>query len=219
MVLKIHALPGSTCGQLVFMTLNELGVPFEIVPVNFAAGEHKSAEHLKKQPFGQIPVLVEEDGFTLYESRAIARYVVAKYGPNSGLIPSGDLRKIALFEQAVSIEGGNFYPYASGLATEKVFKPMGGLKGSDERAAEYAQTLEAKLKVYEVILGKQKYLAGDEFTLADIMHIPYGSLITGSAGFEALSGPKATPNVSRWWADISSRASWKAVAAAAAAKN
>ncbi|KAI5123005.1 hypothetical protein M0805_007627 [Coniferiporia weirii] len=215
MVLKIHGIILSTCTQAVVTTLKEIGVPYEILPVDFAGGEHKSAKYLaNKQPFGQIPVLIEEDGFQLYESRAIARYVIAKYAPESALVPTGDLKKFGRFEQAASIEVNNFFPYAMGLSLEKVFKPMKGVKGNDERAEEHAKTLEEKLKVYEVILGKQKYLAGDEFTLADLLHLPYGEVITNGVGFTGLT---ATPNVARWWADISSRPSWKSTKADVAA--
>ncbi|KAI5122250.1 hypothetical protein M0805_007115 [Coniferiporia weirii] len=215
MVLKIHGSPFSTCTQAVVTAFKEIGLAYEVVPVNLGAGEHKKADYIaQKQPFGQIPVLVEEDGFQVYESRAIARYAIAKYAPGSALVPTSDLKKLALFEQAASIESNNFYPYAAGLAAEKIFKPMKGLKGSDERAEEYSKTLEEKLKVYEVILSKQKYLAGDEFTLADLLHLPYGTIITERLGFAGLS---ATPNVARWWADISSRSSWKSTKADAAA--
>lgn len=47
-----------------------------------------------------------------------------------------------------------------------------------------------------------------EVTLADLFHLPYGALIADHAGFKGLT---ATPNVARWWADISSRPSWNAV--------
>lgn len=59
MVVKIHGIKQSTCTQRVSTVLKELGVPYEIVPVNFQTGEHKKEEYLQtKQPFGQIPVLV-----------------------------------------------------------------------------------------------------------------------------------------------------------------
>ncbi|KAH8109081.1 glutathione S-transferase [Phellopilus nigrolimitatus] len=214
MVLQVHGFLLSTCTQAVITTLKELNLPYEIVPVPLFAGAHKDPQYIAtKQPFGQIPVLVEEDGFQLFESRAIARYVILKYGPDSGLIPKG-LREQALFEQAASIEGNNFYPFAYGISTEKVFKPMRGVQGDDARAAELTKALEEKLKAYEVILGKQKYLAGNEFTLADLLHLPYGTLITETIGF---GGLKATPNVARWWADISSRESWKSTSKEVAA--
>lgn len=213
MVLKVYGSMLSTCTQVVVTTLKELKVPYEVVTINFATGEHKSENYTTtKQPFGQVPVLVEEDGFQLFESRAIARYVIAKFGPDSGLIPKGDLKALGKFEQAESIEYSNFYPFASGLAAEKIFKPMRGLKGSEELALENKTTLEAKLKAYESILSKQKFLAGDEFTLADLLHLSYGTLITEQCGFTALTSGEL-PNVARWWKDVSSRETWTEVVA------
>ena len=68
-------------------------------------------------------VLQDEDGFVLYESRAIARYLIRKY-PNQGtqgLIPT-DPKEEALFEQAASTEAFNFNPYVALIIVEKVFK-------------------------------------------------------------------------------------------------
>ena len=59
MVVKIHGMKQSTCTQRVSTVLKELGVAYEIIPINFAAGEHKSEAYIKNlQPFGQVPVLV-----------------------------------------------------------------------------------------------------------------------------------------------------------------
>ena len=63
----------------------------------------------------------DDDGVQLFESRAIARYLINKYGKDSGLIPS-DPKANALFEQAASIEAFNFDQYASGIVFERVFK-------------------------------------------------------------------------------------------------
>jgi glutathione S-transferase len=66
MVIKIHGSPKSTCTQRVAVVLSEKQVPYEIVALDFAKAEHKSPAYLQKQPFGQIPVLEDEDGFILY---------------------------------------------------------------------------------------------------------------------------------------------------------
>ncbi|CAF0808890.1 unnamed protein product [Adineta steineri] len=68
MVIKVYGLAMSTCTQKVLTTLIEKGLKYEIVNIDFAAGEHKSPKYLEeKQPFGVIPVLVDEDGFKIYE--------------------------------------------------------------------------------------------------------------------------------------------------------
>lgn len=64
---------------------------------------------------------MDEDGFKLFESRAISRYLTEKYG-NGRLLPK-DLKGRALFEQAMAIEQAQFDPSASGLAVERFFKP------------------------------------------------------------------------------------------------
>lgn len=65
----------------------------------------------------------DDEGYILYESRAIGRYIAEKYA-NQGtpLIPK-DLKAKGLFEQAASVEQANFDPFASKIVMEKVFKP------------------------------------------------------------------------------------------------
>ena len=120
MVLKLYGNPHSTCTKRVRTVIAELGLEHELVLLDFAKGDHKAPDFLKLQPFGQMPVL-DDDGFIVFESPAICRYLALQKGK---LIPSPtDLKKTAIFEQAVSIEMCNFDPSASGLAFENVFKP------------------------------------------------------------------------------------------------
>ncbi|KAF8055556.1 glutathione S-transferase [Lyophyllum atratum] len=206
MVLKLYGASISTCVRRVAAVLLEKQVPFELIAVDFAKREHKSPEFLEKQPFGQMPY-IDDDGFILYESRAIARYIAVKYADQgTKLIPTG-LEENALFEQACSIEQNNFDASASGAVFEKVFKPRHGLTTDQAVLDEHLKKLDAKLDAYDVILSKQKYLAGDELTLADLFHLPYGALLE-AAGSNVM---ETKPNVARWFKDISSRPSWQAV--------
>jgi glutathione S-transferase len=66
--------------------LQELGVDFEVVTINLAAGEHRRPEFLKINPAGKVPVLVDDD-FVLTESVAILLYLAEKY-PHKGLLPT-----------------------------------------------------------------------------------------------------------------------------------
>ena len=124
MTITLVGHPMSTCTRRVAAIFKEKGVPFEFKLIDFAKGEHKAAEYLKSQPFGQVPYIID-DGFVLFESRAIGRYIASKYrNQGTPLIPDpADLKATALFEQAASIEQSAFDPYASGIASEKVFKP------------------------------------------------------------------------------------------------
>ncbi|KAI9573209.1 glutathione S-transferase [Boletus coccyginus] len=208
MVLKIYGYARSTYTRLVALICKEKGIPYELVTVDLGKRENKSAEFIKNQPFGQVPY-IDDDGFILFESRAIARYLIKKY-PNqgtTGLIPT-DPKEEALFEQAASVEASNFDAYAAPLAYEKVFKTYSGGQTDQAKVDELLKNLEAKLDAYDVILGKQRYLAGDNVTLADLQHLPYGSAISYAGYGDVL---KNRPNVARWWIDISSRPTWQAV--------
>ena len=122
MVLKIHGNPMSTCTNRVQTVCEELGITYELVVAAFAKGDHKAPAFLAVQPFGQVPY-IDDDGFKLFESRAICRYLALKYGGVGTLVPSpADLQKTALFEQAACVELSNFDSFAAGLAFENVFK-------------------------------------------------------------------------------------------------
>lgn len=206
MVLTLYGNPQSTCTKRVAVVLHEKQVPFKFVAIDFAKGEHKSPAFLEKQPFGQVPYL-DDDGHILYESRAIARYIAEKYADQgTPLIPT-DLKAKSLFEQAASSEQSNFDFFASQAAYENLFKPYRGLTPNKERFDELIAGFEPKLDVYDKILSKQKYVAGDEITLADLFHIPYAVLLP-VAGSNAI---EARPNVARWLKDLTDRPSWQAI--------
>ena len=69
-----------------------------------------------------------------------------------------------------------------------------------------------KLDVYEKILGKQKYMGGDEFSLLDIFYLPYTQKLFQIGDGELI---ESRPNVKAWWERVSTRESWKRVLAAA----
>jgi glutathione S-transferase len=206
MVLKLYGSPLSSCTRRVAIVLKEKEVPYELITINFAKGEHKSAEYREKQPFGQVPY-IDDDGFILFESRAICRYIEAKY-PKQGtsLIPT-ELKANARFEQAASIETADFEPSAVGISWEKAFKPYLGLKTDEARTQEHIEKLNGKLDAYEAILSKQKYLAGDEITMADLFHMTHGVIVKQFSP-ESFS---SRPHVAKWFESLEARPSWISV--------
>ncbi|EJF59318.1 thioredoxin-like protein [Dichomitus squalens LYAD-421 SS1] len=211
MVLRLYGYAAITCTKTVRCVLEELNVPYELINVDLSKGEHKNQEYKAKQPFGQVPY-IDDDGFVLYESRAICYYIARKFGGVGKLIPDPtDIQKIARFEQAASVEVTSFERGASGLVHETFFKRIKGIPNEINTTIveHYQMILENKLEGYETILSGQKYIAGDEFSLIDIFHLFYGTLLK-EAGFSYLESGYY-PSITRWWNDISSRPSWKNV--------
>ncbi|KAJ7675613.1 glutathione S-transferase [Mycena polygramma] len=206
-ILKLYSGPAKlpTCARRVAMVLHELKIPFEVIEIDLLAGEQKTAAVLKHSPFGQIPY-IDDDGFILYETRAICRYLVAKH-PEAGLIPI-DPKAHALFEQAAAVEVATFEPAAGKVWRELSKKIIFG-KEPDQAALEEAlEALDKKLDVYDGILSKQRYLGGDTITLADLFHALLAYLV-GTGGSDIMT---RKPNVARWFSELMARPSWLAYA-------
>src|SRR3954469_3896765 len=94
----VHSVPGSPFGRAALATLEEKAASYRLSPV--MPGTFKSPEHLARHPFGRVPVL-EHDGFSLYETQAILRYLDRAL-PNPALTPA-DPRRAARMDQLMNI--------------------------------------------------------------------------------------------------------------------
>jgi glutathione S-transferase len=205
--MKIYGHPMSTCTRKVLLTLAEKGQEPDLVVVDFTKGEHKQPEHLARQPFGVMPAL-DDDGFALYESRAMMRYVDAKY-PGVSLTPS-DIKARARMEQWISVEYSYVSPPLMKIVREKMFKKMMNGGPPDLAVVETERAkLSAALDVLDKALAKDEYLAGNAFSLAEVTFMPYFEYL-----FPAESGDLVTSraNLGAWWKRISGRPTWKKVA-------
>ena len=123
MVVKLYGHPLATSGQRIQVILEELNVPYELITLNLKEQQHKTPEYLAHQPFGQLPYM-DDDGFELFETRAVCRYLAVKYGGIGTLLPpQSDVAKTARFEQAASVELSNFEAPMGLLAWEVKYKP------------------------------------------------------------------------------------------------
>ncbi|ESK94468.1 hypothetical protein Moror_8126 [Moniliophthora roreri MCA 2997] len=210
MVLKLYGSRLATCSARVEVVLIEKQIPYEFIEVNLipSVSEQKTEAHKKKQPFGKVPY-IDDDGFILYESRAICRYLEAAYaGFGTRLAPpTSDVKATALFEQAISIEMTEYDPSAT-KAGHMLIEILAGIPFNQSSFEAAISELSSRLDGYETILGRQRYLAGNELTMADLFHLPYGAWLT-QAGSDILT--TKGPHVARWWNEISSLESWKNV--------
>jgi glutathione S-transferase len=180
------------------MTLAETNTPFEMNVVDFATGAHKQEPHLSRQPFGRIPA-IDDDGFEMFESRAIARYVAEK--ASSPLVPR-DLKARAKMEQWISIETSEFAGHAMKFIYEHTFK-----RKQEQPVLDAAtKALETTTSVMDKQLAKSPFISGSDFTIADIGYMPYIEYVMGSPAKELLTKHS---HLMSWWNKISERPAWR----------
>lgn len=202
--MKVYGHPMSTCTRKVLCALGEKGQKAEFVLVDIMTGKNKTPDYLGLQPFGKVPTL-DDDGFVLYESRAICRYVDEKFG--GAKLHGSDLKSRALVEQWVSIETSNFTPPAMKIIWSAFFGPLMGKPVDDEAVEAGRKGVAACVAVMERQLAKHPYIAGESFSIADIGFMPYIEYLFAAKHGDLI---ESSPNTAAWWQRISSRPSWKA---------
>lgn len=201
--MKIFGHPMSTCTRKVLATLNEKGQTPDLVVVDFAKGEHKGADHVARQPFGQLPAL-EDGDFKLFESRAMMRYI-DEVAPGPKLTPQSPQGR-ATMEEWISVEHSNFSGPAMKIVMQQMFNPMFG-KPVDAAIVEEGTTgLVRALDVMEKRLKDAPFIAGETFTLADISYMPYLEYVMATP---QASHVNDRPAVAKWWKKISERPAWQ----------
>jgi glutathione S-transferase len=178
----------ATCTQRVIVLLEELDLKYDVKHIDLMKGEQKTKEFLELQPFGKVPV-VKYDDRVLFESRSILRYIAKNNIENKDLYGGTDV------DIWLEAESQNYNPPASKIVYEKVFKKWRGERADMEVVKASVEELERVLDVYEKRLSSVPYIAGDEFSIADISHIPYTNLLL-KCGYKSLY--KDRPNVYRW---------------------
>lgn len=165
-MVKVWGRNNSVNVQKVLWTCVEVDVGFERIDVGGPFGGLDTAEYLALNPNRRIPT-IEDDGFVLWESNAIVRYLAARYG--GGLCPA-EVQARALAEQWMD---WNETRLDSDLTT--VFW---GLIRTPEERRDYGtieRSIHALIEIWGILdghLAGQPYVAGDRFTVGDI---PVGS--------------------------------------------
>ncbi|WIE50606.1 glutathione S-transferase [Pseudomonas sp. GM17] len=161
--IKLYSFPRSGHAHRVELMLSLLGLPYELVFVDLAKGEHKQADFLALNPFGQVPV-IDDQGVILADSNAILVYLARKYGQGRWL-PEDPLGA-ARVQRWLSAAAG---PIAFGPAVARLITVFGAQRNAEEAITRS----HALLKVVEQELTASPYLAGSEPTIADIAGYSY----------------------------------------------
>lgn len=115
----------------------------------------------------------------------------------------------ASIDQWLEAEGQSFSPPSSVLVFQLAFAPRMKLKQDQVAIRQNEEKLKKVLDVFEERLSESRFLAGDEFTLADLSHLPNTHYLVNATDRGELFTER--DNVGRWWSEISSRESWKKV--------
>jgi GST-like protein len=179
------------------IALEECGLAYTLHPIALEKGEHKTPQFLAMNPMGQIPVLVDREGpggkpLTLSQSTAILMYAAEKSGR---FLPKEPAKRPAMLQALMS---------ASTDVTPMIGTVFGIVRGKDPHAptAEmFKGRLRSMFKVWDDLLGKSKYAAGDEVTVADF------SLYAGYLRAKAVIADtcEGMPNLERWAKEIGAR--------------
>ncbi|HTZ72153.1 MAG TPA: glutathione S-transferase N-terminal domain-containing protein [Acetobacteraceae bacterium] len=197
-------------GQKVHIALEELGLPYTVRPVDIGTGEQFNPEFLAINPNHRIPAIVDDDGpggrFALFESGAILIYLAEKAGR---LIPNDPAaRYVCLQWLMFQMSGvGPMFGQANHFANYAPEK----IPYAIDRYRNEAMRL---LRVLEKRLAEAKFLAGREYSIADIATYPWvkSAAGTGHIDFDGtpavkdwLEGVEARPGVERGMAVLADR--------------
>lgn len=151
------------------------------------------------------------DKIPVPESRAITQYLATTYASQGTQLISDDPKKAAIISTWVEVEGHHYDPPAVALSFEQLVKPFFGLGETDPAAVvENEVKLGKVLDIYENQLTKSKFLAGDEFSLADLHHLPNVSYLMMTPSKKLF---ESRPHVNAWVTEITARPSWAKVVA------
>ncbi|WP_207536729.1 glutathione S-transferase family protein [Sabulicella rubraurantiaca] len=155
--------------KLLFLC-EELGLPFERLDAGGSFGRTNEASYLAMNPMARVPTIVEEDGFSLWESNSILRYLVARHAPSSPLHPA-DPHTRAGIEKWMDWQLGHL----NAPMTTILFTLYRTPEPERDRAALARAEAEAAALwgIVETALEGRDWLSGDALSLAEIALAPY----------------------------------------------
>lgn len=200
-MIKIWGRNTSSNVQKAMWAVGELGLKYERIDIGGAFGMNKEPKYLAMNPNGLVPTLEEEDGFLLWESNSVVRYLAAKHD-KTGVIEPKDLKQRGLANQwmdwQLTVVGpAIFHAFWGLIRTPEEKRDMAAIKTSQEKTTEAMQMLDRQL-------GKTEYVAGPSFSYGDI---PVGVMCYRYR--QLVPGRPATPHLDRWYDAISSRKAFK----------
>ncbi|SHG77548.1 glutathione S-transferase family protein [Ferrimonas marina] len=177
--------------------LEEAGVDYDLVPIDFSKREQKAPEYLKLNPNGRIPTIVDRsnDDFVVFESGAILWYLAQKYGK---FLPS-DPKAQSETLQWLMFQMGGIGPM---MGQAMYFQRIAAKQGEEHPFAikRYVDESRRLLEVLNTRLEGRQYLVNEEFTIADIATYPWAR-----AFYWANVSVEGLPHLQAWFDRIDGR--------------
>jgi glutathione S-transferase len=197
--MKLYGFPMSPNTQRARFALEEVGVGYTFELVDLMAGAQREPAYLAINPAGRVPCLVDDDGFSLFESNAILVYLAAAHPDKhlDGTTP----RERAEVARWMFLGCAHLGPPVQQIFAHTMRLPP------EKRLPQVVETaradLDRSLKVLEQRLAKVPYLAGDAFSIADISVTP----ILSAAPMLGID-LSAFPSVGAWLGRVRARPAW-----------
>ncbi|CAD0197011.1 unnamed protein product [Chrysodeixis includens] len=158
----LYSIGASPPACAVRMLADIIGLELELKNVDLRTMEHKSPDYVKLNPLGVIPTL-NDNGFALGDSHAIMIYLLSKYGGNkSELLYPSDAQARAVVNQVLFFDASILFIRIKVVALPAI---MEGLKAPTER---HLSDLEEAYGMLEQFLSKNRYVAANHLTIADL---------------------------------------------------
>ena len=174
----------------VALCLEEMGLPYELVPVDTRKGEQHTPQFLAINPNAKVPAIVD-DGETVFDSNAILLYLAEKTGK---FLPAkrGELLSWLMFVAS------GVGPYSGQAVHFRNFAP----EPKEYAVNRYTFEAQRHWGILDARLAKQKYMCGDAYSIVDMAVWGWSRLVPFVLGQEAAA---QFPNVQRLTAEISAR--------------
>jgi len=204
-MIDVHYWPTPN-GWKVSIMLEECGLDYKIVPVDIGGGDQFTPGFLRISPNNRMPAIVDHEPLgggepiAMFESGAILEYLGEKTGQ---FLPSDTRQKYAVL-QWVHWQMANLGPM---MGNANHFKNYGKNIADDPKQLEYGTErfvgeVDRLSGVMDAQLGANQYLAGDDYSIADIITWPWACLI-GRLIDESVWD--TFPNLKRWVDEIGER--------------
>ncbi|XP_043668722.1 uncharacterized protein LOC122629402 [Vespula pensylvanica] len=182
--ITLYSLLVSPPCRAVLMVGEAIGIDFDVHEISLINNDHKKEDFLKLNPEHTIPTIQDND-FVLWDSHAIAAYLVEKYAADDSLYPKDPQQRATLWQRLIFDASVLFH------ILKRICRPI--FYGSEKKIPKLLMDeLEEALELFDKLLEGKQWLVGDSYTIADICNVSTISSLTVIVQWDKY------PNIQAW---------------------